>query len=86
MIKLFVSDLDGTLLEEDKRVSEENQKQIKKLIANGVEFAIATGRSDRDIVKLMGDMDITGHRVSQNGAFVFNKTTKAFTQGLLKSN
>ncbi|WP_158633925.1 HAD family hydrolase [Radiobacillus deserti] len=81
MIKLFVSDLDGTLLEEDKQVSEENQTYIKKLTEHGIEFAVATGRSDRDIVKLMEDMNVTGHRVSQNGAFVFNKGNEAIFSG-----
>ena len=44
-MKLVVSDLDGTLLNDDSEVSNETIQAIKKLKDNGVEFAIATGRS-----------------------------------------
>ena len=41
-MKLVVSDLDGTLLNDDSEVSNETIQAIKKLKDNGVEFAIAT--------------------------------------------
>ena len=44
-MKLVVSDLDGTLLNDDSEVSNETIEMIKKLKENGIEFAIATGRS-----------------------------------------
>lgn len=44
-MKLVVSDLDGTLLNDDSEVSNETIQAIKRLKDNGVEFAIATGRS-----------------------------------------
>lgn len=42
---LLVSDLDGTLLGGDRRVSKRNQSALQKAKANGGQFAIATGRS-----------------------------------------
>ncbi|MRH44656.1 Cof-type HAD-IIB family hydrolase [Aquibacillus halophilus] len=89
MLKLFVTDLDGTLLENHHTVKEENKRSIQTLIESGVEFAVATGRMDRDIVEILKMMEQTGHRVSQNGGFVFDKTGKlifseTFTDDLSK--
>ena len=46
MLKLFITDLDGTLLEDDHNtVSEENRAAIGRLRRAGVRVAIATGRT-----------------------------------------
>ncbi|WP_226035337.1 HAD family hydrolase [Aquibacillus saliphilus] len=73
MLKLFVTDLDGTLLDNHRYVKEENILAIQTLIENDVEFAIATGRMDRDIIEILKKVNQTGHRVSQNGGFVHDK-------------
>ncbi|MCR2045053.1 Cof-type HAD-IIB family hydrolase [Anaerosalibacter massiliensis] len=44
MYKLIAIDLDGTLLTDDKRISEENLETLKKAIDRGYEIVIATGR------------------------------------------
>ena len=44
-MRLVVSDLDGTLLNQKSEISDETREIIRKLIENGVDFAIATGRS-----------------------------------------
>ena len=44
MIKLIVSDMDGTLLNEEIELSDENLAAIKDAQAHGIHFAIATGR------------------------------------------
>lgn len=41
---LLVTDLDGTLLKDDKSISEENIKSIEYFKANGGKFTIVTGR------------------------------------------
>jgi len=43
-IKLVVTDLDGTLLDEKGLLSDENRNVIIKLKENGIKFAIANGR------------------------------------------
>lgn len=42
---LLVSDMDGTLLTTDKRISDQNQAALKRFQAAGGRFTIATGRS-----------------------------------------
>lgn len=52
MIKLFATDLDGTLLKDHQYVEKENQLAIQSLYNRGIEIAFATGRTDQDIVYL----------------------------------
>ncbi|KAB8129381.1 HAD family hydrolase [Gracilibacillus oryzae] len=70
MVKLFATDLDGTLLKKENVIKEEDIKAIKQLTSNGIDFAIATGRLDRDILRICKEIDFTAHRISQNGTFV----------------
>lgn len=42
-MKLVVSDLDGTLLDTKSQITDYTKSIIKKLVNNGIEFAIATG-------------------------------------------
>ncbi|NMA86376.1 MAG: Cof-type HAD-IIB family hydrolase [Tissierellia bacterium] len=44
MYKLIAIDLDNTLLDDNKEISKENIKFINRLIENGYEIVIATGR------------------------------------------
>ena len=45
MYKLIVSDLDGTLVDNKKNISEYTKKIVTLLKERGIEFIIATGRS-----------------------------------------
>ena len=42
--KILFSDLDGTLLDDEKNVSSRDLDSINKIIAEGHRFVIATGR------------------------------------------
>ncbi|SDK34135.1 HAD family hydrolase [Sediminibacillus albus] len=70
MLKLFVTDLDGTLLGENNHILQEDIDAIDSLIQQGVDFTVASGRMDRDILEVLKQIGQTGHRVSQNGGFV----------------
>ena len=43
-LRLAVVDLDGTLLDSNKKISDRNQRALKRLTGLGVHLAIATGR------------------------------------------
>ena len=45
MIKLIASDMDGTLLDAEMRISQENIDAIRYAQEQGIEFVIATGRN-----------------------------------------
>lgn len=42
---LFITDLDGTLLTDDKRISEKDRNRLRKLKSRNIAVAAATGRS-----------------------------------------
>ncbi len=45
MIKLIITDMDGTLLDEKKRLPEEFPQILQRLKERGVQFAVGSGRS-----------------------------------------
>ena len=45
MYKAIISDLDGTLLNENHDVDEFTINTVKKVLEKGIKFYIATGRS-----------------------------------------
>ncbi|UOQ92611.1 HAD family hydrolase [Halobacillus shinanisalinarum] len=70
MIKLFITDLDGTLLGMDHYIKQKDIDSFRQLINHNVELAIATGRMEHEIAEVLRRMELKGHRISQNGAFV----------------
>ena len=41
----YVSDLDGTLLNQNSTISEFTKIELNKLISSGINFTVATGRT-----------------------------------------
>lgn len=70
MIKLFVSDLDGTLLSMEKQVSKQDIRALKQLKENGIDVCLASGRMDIEIGEILNMVGERYHRISQNGAFI----------------
>jgi len=70
MIKLVVSDLDGTLLNSEKTISNENILAVKKLKENKVAFCIATGRLHASAKAISDKLDNEFPIISCNGALV----------------
>ncbi|WP_010282898.1 Cof-type HAD-IIB family hydrolase [Bacillus timonensis] len=69
MIKLIVSDLDGTLLQEDNTVKPQDAKALNQALQEGLQISIATGRMDTEIKEVLKSIGQKFHRISQNGAF-----------------
>ncbi len=74
LIKLIVSDLDGTLLGLDNHVKKEDKLAIQLAVEQGIDFAIASGRMDNEILEVLQELEQKAHRISQNGAFIYTKT------------
>ena len=76
MIKLFVSDLDGTLIHEPKTGIEPNERNvnaIRLLHENDIEFAVATGRFDYHILEIEGYIESQNYRIGLNGGTIYAK-------------
>lgn len=74
--KLFITDLDGTLLDDDKQIPRENQKAIQKLVDQGIHCTVFTGRSYHSGTEIVDQLGIQFPVVFQNGALIMNPTTK----------
>ncbi len=76
IIKLVACDMDGTLLNSSKHISEGNIAAVKKLEKAGVQFVIATGRHDSMIRHYIDELEIDMPVISCNGAIVRNPVSK----------
>ncbi|MNI31713.1 Pyridoxal phosphate phosphatase YigL [compost metagenome] len=70
MIKLLVSDLDGTLLDHSKQVVERDLLALRQAKEQGIDLCIASGRMHSEIQQVTQSIGKSAHSVSQNGAFV----------------
>lgn len=73
MIKIFITDLDGTLIHKSKSHIEpnlENKLAVKKLETNNVKFCIATGRSEDSIRKVEEKLKVSAYKIGVNGATI----------------
>ena len=71
--KIVASDLDGTLLNKEQNVSEENFRAISEMKRLGVEFVPTTGRAMNELeLSLINSPDIR-YIITSNGAVVFDK-------------
>lgn len=73
--KILFVDLDGTLLKNDKTISEENKKAVHRMLDAGHYFVITTGRAIDSGKKIAMDLGLakTGcYIVAYNGAMVYD--------------
>lgn len=68
MIKLIVSDMDGTLLAKNTDISKGNLDAIQYAKSHGADFVIATGRDYDSIRKIMEKYDLKCMAIVGNGA------------------
>jgi Cof subfamily protein (haloacid dehalogenase superfamily) len=73
MIKLLVTDLDGTLLNEQKKVSMENRISVKNIRNAGLEVCLASARTYHEIEYVMDILQGDFSAVSQNGSFIHTR-------------
>ncbi len=83
-IKLFVTDLDGTLLNCDHRVSEENKQAIAELAARGVTVTIATGRMHISALPYARQLSLDVPIITYNGAMIKSVGGKVYYEAYLE--
>lgn len=81
MFKLIVSDMDGTLLNDQKQVSEHTKKAIHKLEDQGAKFTLATGRIYPAAKIYAHDLGITSPLICCNGAVIIDPVTDQVLYG-----
>ena len=69
-IKLIALDLDGTLLDSKKQLSEANRKALTECIQNGILIVPCTGRTADGIPSEIKDIDGIRYAIATNGAVI----------------
>ena len=71
MYKLIAIDLDGTLLNSQGEISDENRLYLKKAINSGIEVVLASGRPIDSVENLSLEIGANKYLISGNGAVVY---------------
>jgi Cof subfamily protein (haloacid dehalogenase superfamily) len=71
--KLICLDMDGTLLNDEKEISDRNKEAIKSAIEKGVKVAICTGRLFTAANEYADMLGIKAPVISANGAYIREK-------------
>jgi hypothetical protein len=75
LIKLVVSDIDGTLVTSSGQISPATRKEIARVIAAGVHFGVASGRPTRRVRAVLEGLGVTVPIISSNGAVIEDLVT-----------
>lgn len=73
--KLFITDLDGTLLRQDMKISEFTMQTLNALIDRGLLFSYATARSHHTSSLLTAGLHIKTPVIVNNGVFILENGT-----------
>lgn len=71
-IKLVAADMDGTLLNRDRKITQYTQNVIKKAMAQGVYFVPATGRAVNALPPELKEMEGIRYGIFSNGATIYD--------------
>jgi Cof subfamily protein (haloacid dehalogenase superfamily) len=85
-LKLIVTDIDGTLLNDEGKLGAESKKLIKELINDGVCFTLATGRLYSAAKDLAEELSLNGFIISLDGAAINDfKNDRTIFESFLKT-
>lgn len=86
MSYIIAIDMDGTLLNDEKRISEENKKAIMNAVNIGHTVVIATGRSYLSAKDMLEEEGLFLPIIANNGATFFHNNQPVWKHVLPKSN
>lgn len=78
MVTLYISDLDGTLLDNDAHVSPETARIISELSRRGVLISVATARTPATVEPLLADTLTAPELVVMTGAAIWDRPHSKF--------
>ena len=77
---LYVSDLDGTLLNAQSVISPESARMLNTAIADGALFTAATARTPATVVELLKPLEMQMPAVVMTGAALFDTRDKTYSR------
>jgi Cof subfamily protein (haloacid dehalogenase superfamily) len=82
-VKLLLADVDGTLVTQDKVLTDKAIESVHRLHEAGVLFAITSGRPPRGMAMLIEPLDIQTPIAAFNGGVVVDRDMKVIEQRVL---
>jgi phosphoglycolate phosphatase (TIGR01487 family) len=82
-IKLIAIDMDGTLLNDDHQISEENRQAIREAEKQGIHVVISTGRTRMTCDELVNSLSLHAHLITVNGSEIWNENRELVERQLL---
>lgn len=71
-MNLYISDLDGTLLDNNAKLSPYTISSLNKLISKGLNFSAATARTPATVVPLLSKLNLHLPVIVMNGAAIYD--------------
>ncbi len=84
MIKLIITDMDGTLLDDKNNINEEFWKIEKELNEKGIIFAAASGRQYYNLLHKFDSIKDNMVFIAENGTYVMHKNEEIFINTIPK--
>ncbi|MGI8688396.1 MAG: Cof-type HAD-IIB family hydrolase [Thermomicrobiales bacterium] len=78
--RLVATDLDGTLLRDDKTISARTIAALRRVREAGIALVLVTGRPPRRLKSVARELDVTGLAICCNGAIVYDLAADAIVQ------
>lgn len=75
---ILMSDLDGTLANSDHEISQKNKDAIAYFVAQGGHFAVATGRTQKNLAPFMTGITVNAPCILYNGGALFSWQEQRF--------
>jgi Cof subfamily protein (haloacid dehalogenase superfamily) len=82
-ISAVVSDVDGTLVTDDKILTERARLAVAEMHANGIKFGVISARPPRGLLMLLGPLKITTPLIGFNGGVLADPDLTIITERLL---
>lgn len=83
MIKLVAIDMNGTLLDSQKRISAANRQAVKDCVSQGITIVLSTGRPFRFAETYADSLGLDSYYVTANGGEIFNPQKEIIAQHLI---
>ena len=85
-VKMVVSDLDGTLLNSEHKLTRPTIDAVQKLVEQGVQFMLATGRHYQDVHLIAQQLNVDMCLITSNGARVHNSAGELLYENHIPSH
>ncbi|HTH87079.1 HAD family hydrolase, partial [Mycobacterium sp.] len=72
---LIASDVDGTLLDDDEKITARTRDAVHAAVDSGAQFVLATGRPPRWVQPVVDALGFAPMAVCANGAVIYDPST-----------